>query len=116
MTTLVRLATSRLGLIVILCLALFTWHKIDKGSAVRDAVVRYVARVELQAAETEAQALRGRIERLETANAALRGSIAVAQQEARDAEAARLDYLGRTPAPPADCTVSPDLLDLLRGR
>ncbi len=113
MTTILRLATSRLGLILILCAALFAWHKLDKGSAVRDAVVGYVADTELRAAEVHAEILRARINRLEAANAALGASLAEAEQEARDAEAARLDYLERTPAPPADCTVSRDLLDLL---
>lgn len=114
MTALVRLATSRLGLIVILCAALFAWHKIDKGSAVREAVVGYVARVELRAAEAEAESLRGRIERLRTANTALQESVEHAQQEARDAEITQRDYLSRTPEPPADCAVGPDLLRLLQ--
>lgn len=114
MSLLVRFLTSRVGIVLVIAAALFAWHKIDKSSAVREAVVGYVADVELQAAETHAEILQARIARLEAANAALGASLAIAEQEARDAEAARLDYLERTPAPPADCTVSRDLLDLLR--
>lgn len=114
MPVLVRFLTSRVGIVLVIAAALFAWHKIDKGSAVREAVVGYVADVELRAAETHAEILQARIARLEAANAALGASLEEVQQEARDAEAARLDYLERTPAPPADCTVSRDLLDLLR--
>jgi hypothetical protein len=114
MSLILRFLTSRTGIVLVIAASLFAWHKIDKGSAVRDAVVRYVADVELQAAETEAELLRARIARLEAANTALNTSLAEAEQEAQDAEATRLEYLERTPAPPADCAVGPDLLDLLR--
>lgn len=114
MTALVKFLTSRVGIVLAIGAGLFAWHTLDKGSAVRDAVVRYVADVEIQAAEAEAEILRARIERLKSANAALNASLEEAEQEARDAETARLEYLERTPAPPPGCTVGPDLLDLLR--
>ena len=114
MTWLWRIATSRLGLLTLLCAGLLAWHQIDKGSAVREAVVWYVADVELTAAEAEARLLRAQIGRLKEASEALEDAILRAEQEAQDAETARLEYLAQNPSPPADCAVGPDLLDLLR--
>eukprot|EP00903_Cladosiphon_okamuranus_P001614 g1612.t1 len=48
---------SRIGAVamalLVLAAALFTWHKLDKSSAVRSAVTSYVADVELAAAEAK---------------------------------------------------------------
>lgn len=109
-----RVLTSRAGLLIGIAGALFAWHSIDKGSAVRAAVVGYVAETELRAASARADILEGRLVRLSAANALLLEQVERAEQEARDAEGAREKYLERNPVPPADCAVSPDLLDLLR--
>ncbi len=63
---------SRTGAVVIAFLAvaaaLYTWHRLDKSSAVRSAVTSYVADVELAAAEAELAAARKRAEAAEAAN------------------------------------------------
>ena len=114
-SALLRFATSRVGLLILLGATLFAWHKIDKTSAVREAVVGYVADVELAAAQREAAVLRQRAERLRLANENLRASLARAEKEADDAEAERARYLEQNPLPPDACGVGLDLLDLLRA-
>ncbi|MEP3429452.1 MAG: hypothetical protein ABJN98_12275 [Roseibium sp.] len=47
---------------------LFLWHKIDKSSAVRSAVIGFVAKVELSAAEEELKAVKLRNVALTYAN------------------------------------------------
>ncbi|MEP3049395.1 MAG: hypothetical protein ABJL55_16225 [Roseibium sp.] len=63
---------SRTGAILIAVAVLggglFLWHKIDKSSAVRRAVISFVAKVELQAAEEELKALKARNVALTYAN------------------------------------------------
>jgi len=45
--------TSAITAVLIVMAALFVWHKFDKNSAVRAAIVDYVADVELQAARAQ---------------------------------------------------------------
>lgn len=52
----------------LLLAGLYTWHRLDKSSAVRVAVTRYIADVELSAAEAELAALKQRAAALEAAN------------------------------------------------
>ena len=44
-----RLLTGRTVLVLLIAMGLFSWHKVDKTSAVRRAVSGYVADVELTA-------------------------------------------------------------------
>lgn len=105
---------SRTGMIVLIVSALWTWHTLDKGSAVREAVVGYVADVELAAAEAKAETLQGLLDGMTEANAMLARQTEKAQKEAADAVADREEYLGQTSVP-AGCVVGDDLLGILRA-
>ncbi|MDF3413300.1 hypothetical protein HKX54_02430 [Sulfitobacter sp. M57] len=50
--------TSGLSAVAILGVLLFGWHTLDKTSAVRSAVVGYVAKAELSAAQAELQEIK----------------------------------------------------------
>lgn len=105
-----RFFTSGPGLILVIGLALFTWHKLDKSSAVREAVVSYVADAELAAAEAEQRVLQERAENLEAANAVLRFQTERDERKLADAQKALLEYVESNPS---GCTVSDDLTDRL---
>lgn len=109
--SILRFLTSGPGLVLVIGLALFTWHKIDKSSAIREAVVGYVADVELEAAAEAEKVLRQRAARLEEANSALRAQREQDEKELADAQEALLTYVESTPS---GCAVSRDLLDRLR--
>lgn len=109
-----RVLFSRAGLIAMIVLVLWAWHRIDKGSAVRDAVTRYVADVEIEALEAENERLRAITQATEEANRKLREGILSADAARRAADNRIETYETETP-PPADCAVSGDLLDILRG-
>lgn len=107
--------TSRTGAILTAFLAvgaaLFTWHKLDKSSAVRQAVSSYVADVELSAAEAELAVLKRRAAALETANFSF-------QQQLTESEAIRTkqameldDYVSTV-----DAVVDRPLLERLSNR
>ena len=108
-----KLATSRMGLFAIAGLALFTWHTLDKGSAVRKAVAGYVADVELAAANAELEVLRQREAALRQANFTfqmrLTESEALATRQTMEIES----YESRV----ADvCVVDDDLIDQLHNK
>jgi len=109
-----KAATSRVGIVVMVFAALLAWHKLDKSSAAREAVVEYVADVELAAAEAERENLQDRLERAREANDALQARITESEKEASDAEAEIRRYIKATDAPDG-CRADPGLLERLRA-
>lgn len=113
-SALLKFATSRLGIAMIVVGGLFAWHQLDKTSAVRKAVIGYVADVELAAAEAEAAALQEARAKLAAANRKFAERADRAEEEAADAERRFQDYVATSPLPPG-CSVPPDFLDLLQS-
>jgi hypothetical protein len=108
-----RVATSRAGILVIAGLGLFAWHKLDKGSAVRQAVTGYVAKVELETLRAERDELRRRRAAVRLANQDLQSKIRAAEAEA-DAAAWELEHYETTVDD--NCRVDGAVLERLRNR
>ena len=106
---------SAAAALVVVTAGLSTWHSLDKGSAVKQAVVEYVARTELAAARAEATEARRRAEVAERATEALEARAEAAE---RDAEA----FVQEIKAYEDQTTINPDgivdgaILDRLRSR
>ncbi len=109
-----KLATSRAGIVVIIFAALFAWHKMDKSSAVRNAVVGYIASVELEAAKTRNATLLVRAERAEAATLLLQQAVADAELEQRNVEAEFEAFRANTTLDGGPL-VTRELLDILRA-
>ncbi|HDZ81278.1 MAG TPA: hypothetical protein ENH56_08530 [Roseobacter sp.] len=77
-----RLLTSRVGLAVILCAGLWTWHVIDKSQAINSARDGYVLQVELAAAQAELAELRRRAAVADDANRVLQEKVQASEGEA----------------------------------
>ena len=107
-----KFLTSRVGLLCILAFTLMTWHHFDKTSAVRRAVVTYVADVELTALKAKNAVLAERARRSEEANAHLEEKIATADGDRINDDNKIRIYEAETAAP-ADCIANPLILDLL---
>ncbi|WP_417681653.1 hypothetical protein [Roseibium sp.] len=105
--------SSRAGVVVLIATALFSWHTVDKTSAVRRAVADYVADVELSAKNAELAELKRRSAVFASANKILLDQVAQANA---DAEAAyqELEHYVSTVAD--DCAVDGALLGRLRHR
>ena len=73
--------TSVITAVVVIALALFTWHKFDKNSAVRSAVMEYVADVELNAARAQIAEANRRAEIAAAAQERLEEKVQVAEGE-----------------------------------
>jgi len=110
-----RLLFSRGGIVVMIGLALFTWHTLDKGSAVRQAVVQYVAGVELAAAEAELAEMKRRAVAANVAAEQLQEKVAAAEGEALRMSLA-IEEWESSNAINADGVVDARLLERLRGR
>lgn len=108
-----RLLTSRAGIVIMIAAALFTWHKLDKSSAVRRAVTSYVADVELAAKNAELAELKRRSAVFASANRNLLDQVARANADA-DAANQELEHYVSTVAD--DCAVDGTLLERLRNR
>jgi cell division protein FtsB len=108
-----RFATSRVGILVIAALALLAWHKFDKGSAVRQAVTGYVAKVELETLRAERDELRRRRAAVSLANQTLQSKI---EQAEADADAARVELQDYVSTVDDTCRVNDPLIDRLRHR
>ncbi|GAB2183742.1 hypothetical protein LAB1_10510 [Roseibium sp. LAB1] len=91
----------------------FVWHTVDKSSALRRAVVEYVADAELTAAQVQLEELKRRKVVTERANRRFLSLIDQANAEA-DATAQELEHYVSTVED--GCTVQPDLLERLRNR
>jgi hypothetical protein len=95
--------------------AAFAWHKLDKSSALRQAVVGYVAQAELDAATAQINEANRRAQIAEEAADRLLVRV-------RDAEAASLQhqqeidsYVSQNDIP-SRCVASDPIFDLLRGK
>jgi hypothetical protein len=109
------------GLVLIAGVFLFVYHNIDKGKAVRDATIRYLASTEIAALESEKAALQRVAERERNAAAALGASLSAALRQAEEAEdeirrfQTHLDALGQSGMGDV-CTVDADLAGRLRAK
>lgn len=108
-------ATTGITCMVLLIGAAFAWHWFDKSSAVRQAVVGYVAQAELDAATAQINEANRRAQVAEEAADLLLIRV-------RDAEAASLQYeqeiesyVSENQIHPS-CVVGQPILDLLRGK
>jgi glucose-6-phosphate-specific signal transduction histidine kinase len=102
---------TKAGMLLLVFAALFSWHKLDKHSAVRKAVVSYVADVELGAANARVRELQAQLKRTAAANMQLAERIEQSEQGGRDAI---IDSaLGALPKIDG-CVITDDLIDLLR--
>jgi hypothetical protein len=108
-----RIVTSRAGILVMAGLAVFTWHKLDRGSAVRQAVSGNVAKVELEALRAERDELRRRQAANRLANRDLQSKILDAEAEA-DAAARELEHYESTFDD--TCRVDNPLIERLHNR
>ena len=107
--------TSAITVVVLVFAALFTWHKIDKGSAVRDAVVRYVADTELKTAREAIKEAERRARVAEEAGERLEEKLQAAEGEAIRMSEEIERYAEETDVP-ADGRVGADLLGRLHAR
>ena len=112
---LIKLLLSRGGIIVMIALALFSWHRLDKGSAVRQAVTRYVADVELQAAGAERDQLSHKLLVANTATARLEEKVAASEGENLLLENELKEWELQHESP-IDGTVGADLFGQLRSQ
>ncbi|MBO9418494.1 hypothetical protein J7481_03220 [Labrenzia sp. R4_2] len=91
--------------------SLYTWHWLDKSSAVRKAVVGYVAKVELAASRAELKVLKDRAAALEAANFQFQRQLQEAEA-LQTRQALELDTYEST----VDAVVGPALIERLRNR
>ena len=106
--------TSAITAVVVIMLVLFGWHKLDKSSAVRAAVMKYVADVELTAARAQIAEANRRARIAAEASTRLDEKMQAAQGDALRYEAEIEAYEQQTTVS-ADGRVSDDLFDRLRG-
>ncbi|MBO6858492.1 hypothetical protein [Roseibium sp.] len=92
---------------------LFVWHKVDKSSAVRRAVVEYVADVELTTSRVQLEELKRRQALTSKANRHLQNEIEKANA---DAEAATQELEHYVSTVDDNCTLLPPVIDRLRNR
>ncbi len=109
-----RLATSRIGLAVIVCAMLWGWHVYDKRQALSAAREGFVQAFELTAAQAELDALRRRIAAAHHANDILQEQRQAAEGAALRTAATLETYELETPINP-DGRVDTDLLGRLRA-
>ena len=109
-----KITSSRTGIIVIICAGLWLWHTLDKSSAVRRAVIGYVAHTELETARAEAAEFKRRAKVFEAAKQALEIQLADAGEAKAAAEKRIADYERTTPVA-GDGRVSADLYLRLRN-
>lgn len=109
-----RLLTSRIGLAVILCAALWAWHAYDKAQAITAARDGYVLQVELAAAQAELAEMRRRAAVADEANRVLQEKVQVSEGEALRFAAELEAYESETEINP-DGVVNDDLLRRLRS-
>ncbi len=106
-----RTATALLAAAGVL-VALLAWHKLDKGSAVRQAVVGYVARVELTSARVELAEIRRRQAVADAARRHLQSQIERAEAQAEAAAEELEHYVSQVDE---GCIVQPGLVERLRN-
>ena len=106
--------TSVISALVIVALALFAWHKLDKRSAVREAVMEYVAQTELSAARAQIAEANRRAAVAAEAVEQLEERVQVARGEAQRLAVEIEQYEAENDIPISG-RVEPDLFNRLRG-
>lgn len=106
--------TSVISALVIVALALFAWHKMDKRSAVREAVMEYVAQTELFAARAQIAEANRRAAVAAEAVEQLEERVQVARGEAQRLAVEIEQYEAENDIPISG-RVEPDLFNRLRG-
>ena len=91
----------------------FVWHNVDKSSAVRQAVVEYVAKAELTATRVQLEELKRRNIVVAQANQRFVSLIETANAEALVAAQELERYVSTVEV---GCVVQPDLVGRLRNR
>jgi len=109
-----RLLTSRVGLAVILCAGVWTWHVADKSQAINRARDGYVRQVELAAAQAELAEMRRRAAVADDANRVLQEKVQASEGEALRF-AAELEAFENETDINAEGVVDGDLLRRLRS-
>jgi hypothetical protein len=109
-----RFLSSRMGLCIILCVALWGWHVIDKSQAIADARDGYVLQVEMAAAQAELAELRRRAAVADDANRVLQEKVQASTGEALRF-AAELEAFENETDINSDGVVDGDLLRRLRS-
>lgn len=106
--------TSVVTSLIVVSLSLFTWHKLDKRSAVRAAVMEYVAQAELTAARAQIDEANRRAAIAEAASSRLQERVQAAEGEAIRI-AREIQQYEATNDLPISGRVEPDIFDRLRG-
>lgn len=106
--------TSAITAVVIIMLVLFGWHKLDKSSAVRAAVMKYVADVELTAARAQIAEANRRAAVAAAATSQLQERVQVAEGEALRVTLETEQYEAKNEIP-TSCRVDSGIFDRLRG-
>ncbi len=106
--------TSVISAFIIAALALFTWHQIDKRSAVRQAVIEYVADTEIKVLQDQIKEANRRAAIASEAQARLEERLQVAEGEARRIAREIEQYEAENEINP-DSVVDSGLLLRLRG-
>ena len=107
--------TSVVSAFVIAALALFTWHQFDKQSAVRQAVIEYVADTEIKVLQAQIDEANHRAEVAEDASAALSKRLSALEAEAAQHQQEIEEYAASLEDVPA-CRPDDDFLDGLLTR
>lgn len=107
-----RVACSILAVLAFLG-GLYAWHTFDKSSAVRKAVIDYVAQAELTSARVQLEEQRRRRAVADKANRHLQTEIDQANADAAAAAEELEHYVSQVDD---SCIVQPDLSDRLRAR
>ena len=106
--------TSMISGVVIVAVALFAWHKLDKSSAVRSAVSEYVAATEIAALRAQIAEANRRAAIANEAAERLQERVQAAQGEALRLAAEIEQYEAENDIPISG-RVEPDLARRLRG-
>jgi uncharacterized protein YlxW (UPF0749 family) len=106
--------TSMISGVVIVAVALFAWHKLDKSSAVRGAVTEYVAATEIAALRAQITEANRRAAIAREAAERLQERVQAAQGEALRLAAEIEQYEAENDIPISG-RVEPDLARRLRG-
>lgn len=109
-----KVLSSRLGLLIIACGLLYSWHVVDRRQAVAAAREGFVQQIELTAAQAEIDALRRRAAVTTEANRVLQEKMQVAEGQALRFAVELEAYQNETVVNP-DGVVDSDLLGRLRS-
>ena len=104
-----------IGAVAVFIVAAFTWHALDKGSAVRRAVIEYVAHTELAVATAEKRELQRRVAVYRRTNSTLNKQLDQADADNATAQQEIADYVEANKNVPS-LRVGDDLFSRLRAK